>query len=200
MEKEIEEKEGKKYNKFQWFLVAFLIPVLFAVTVALIVSTVAGFNVFELAKEYGSKVPILSSIIPADETKSLEKLEDHMIELQGQIKDREAKISKLETDIDTKDKEVERVKLEKEQLQKQIDELVAIQEENKRAFKDIIKTYETISPKKSAPIITSMTDDEAIKILTNIKAETLAGIMENMPPEDAARFTELLTSESARGN
>nr|WP_281064436.1 hypothetical protein [Cytobacillus eiseniae] len=70
-----------------------------------------------------------------------------------------------------------------------------MKDENKRAFKDIVKTYETISAKKAAPILAQMTEEEAIQILTNLKSDTLAAIMEKMEPEDAARYTELLTAD-----
>lgn len=194
--KETQEQEQKTFNKFQWFVFTGLIPTLFAILIVLIVLSFAGINVFEKAKEYGQKVPYVSNLIKEDETKSVEEWEAGLIELEGQIKDKEAQIEQLRTEIDGKDKEVERGKLEIEQLQSQIDELLAIQEENKRAFKDIIKTYETMSAKKVAPIISQMNDEEALKILTNIKADTLAAIMENLGPEEAAKYTEMLTNET----
>lgn len=197
MAEKIVEQE-KKVNKFQWFLIVVLIPLLFAITVTLIVMTAAGANVFETVKTYGQKIPFVSSLVEEKNPKSIEDFEKKLISLEAQIKDREAKIEQLELDIDGKEKEVVRAKLESEQLQLQINELKAIQEENKRAFKDIVKTYETISAKKAAPIIAEMSDTEALKILTNIKADTLASILENLDPEEAAKYTELLTNETSR--
>lgn len=197
MAEKIVEQE-KKVNKFQWFLIVVLIPLLFAITVTLIVMTAAGANVFETVKTYGQKIPFVSSLVEEENPKSIEEFEKKLISLEAQIKDREAKIEQLELDIDGKEKEVVRAKLESEQLQLQINELKAIQEENKRAFKDIVKTYETISAKKAAPIIAEMSETEALKILTNIKADTLASILENLDPEKAAKFTELLTNETSR--
>ncbi|MFE8699077.1 MotE family protein [Cytobacillus sp. FJAT-54145] len=196
MAKAVEEQEEKKFNKFQWFLFVVVIPILFAVTLALVILSVAGINVFEKTKEYGQNIPFLSAYFEENPSNSIEDWESNMIELEGEIKDREAKILELETELDGKEKQVERVLLEKEQLQLQIDELTAMQEENKRAFKDIIKTYETISAKKAAPIITQMSDEDAVKILTSIKPDNLAAIIENMEPEDAAKYTELLTAEN----
>ncbi|MDZ5473480.1 MotE family protein [Bacillus sp. 31A1R] len=192
---EEQEQTEKKFNKFQWFLFVVLIPLLFAITLGLIVATVAGINVFETSKEYGQKLPFVSSLFKEEEVKSVEEFEKNIISLEAQIKDREAKIEQLELEIDGKVKEVERGKLEKEQLQIQIDELLSIQEENKRAFKDIVKTYETMSAKKAAPIIAEMTDKEALKILSNLKADTLASVLENMDAAKAAKYTEKLTNE-----
>ncbi|MDE3838520.1 hypothetical protein C0966_03840 [Bacillus methanolicus] len=195
MEKIFEEQEEKKYGRLQWFLYVVVIPMLFALVVALIVMTFAGINVFDAAKEYGKKIPVVSNIFNNENSKSITEIEQTMVELEGEIKDKEAKISRLESQMQNKDQEIERLKLEKKRLERQIDELAAIQEENKRAFKDIVRTYETMSAKKAAPIITKMKNEEALKILTNIKADTLASIMENMSPEEAAKYTELLTNE-----
>ncbi|MBU8877833.1 MotE family protein [Bacillus sp. FJAT-29790] len=192
MDKVLEEKESKKYTKFQSFILIVFIPLLFAITVALIAMTILGYNVFEITKEYSQKIPFIST---EEKTQSVEELETKMIELEAEIKDREAKISQLETKLDSKDQEISKAQKERERLEEEIDELTAMKEENKRAFKDIVKTYETISAKKAAPIISQMSEPEAIKILSNLKAATLAGIMEKMDPKDAARFTELLTVE-----
>ena len=196
MDKVLEEKEEKKQSRFQGFIFVVFIPLLFAITVALIVMTILGINVFELSKEYGQKIPFISSALNEEASQSIEDIESKVIELEAEIKDREAKISKLETEIENKDEEISQVQLEKERLEEEILELTAMKDENKRAFKDIIKTYETISAKKAAPILTQMSEDEALQILSSIKADTLAAIMEKMNPEDAARYTELLTANA----
>ncbi|WP_026585533.1 MotE family protein [Bacillus sp. J33] len=194
MERMPVEQESQKISKLQWFLFAFFIPVLFAITVALLVFTLSGNNIFETAKEYSQKVPFLSSMFDGESSSPQEAIEEQLIELEAEIKDREARITQLEDQLESKNLEIERAGLEKQRLEHEIEELTAIKEENKRAFKDIVKTYESISAKKAAPILTEMKEDEAVKILSNIKADTLAEIMEKMDPEDAARYTALLTA------
>ncbi|KON89087.1 hypothetical protein AF332_21345 [Sporosarcina globispora] len=194
MERMPEEQETPKTSRFQWIIYVFLIPVLFGVTIALLVFTVSGNNIFEAAKEYSQKVPFLAAIFDEDNSRSQEVMGEQLIELQAEVKDREARISQLESQLDSKDLELERAGLEKQRLEEEINELTAIKEENKRAFKDIVKTYENISAKKAAPILTEMKDEEAVKILSNVNSDTLADIMEKMSPEDAARYTALLTA------
>ena len=189
----IEEQESKKSSKFQGFIYVVFIPLLFAITVALVAMTFLGYNVFEITKEYGQKIPFISSVFNEDKTQSVKEIEKEMIKLEAEIKDREAKISQLQTELDSKENEISMVQIEKERLEEEIDELTAMKEQNKRAFKDIVKTYETISAKKAAPILAQMSEDEALQILSSVKADTLAAIMEKMEPEDAARYTELLT-------
>ncbi len=189
----IEEKEPNKSSKFQSFIFIVFIPLLFAITVALVAMTLLGYNVFEITKEYGQKIPFVSSMLSEEKQQTVKNLEKEMIELEAEINDREAKISDLQTELDSKDQEITTAKLEKERLEDEINELTAMKEQNKRAFKDIVKTYETISAKKAAPILAQMNEDEALQILSSIKADTLAAIMEKMNPEDAARYTELLS-------
>jgi flagellar motility protein MotE (MotC chaperone) len=196
VEEKLIEEEKKPYNKLQWFLFLIVIPLLFTITIALIVLTIAGVNVFELSKEYSSKIPLLSKWTQTEEAPSINEYQSKVIDLEAEIKDREALVAKLEDIIESRDQEIQNIELEKQRLEDEIKELRAVQEEDKRAFKDIIKTYETISPKKAAPILTSLSDEEAVKILSNIKADTLAKILEQMEPEDAARLTQKLTVES----
>lgn len=192
------EKKEKPYNKLQWFLFAVVIPIFFTIFIVLIIFTVAGVNVFQWTKEVGSKVPIISTLIEDDNSESESKYQKRIVELEGGIKDSEAQMAKLESIIESKDKEIQNADLEKQRLEEEINELRAVQGDNKREFKDIIRTYETMAPKKAAPILSAMKDEEAVKILSSVKADTLAQILEKMEPETAARLTQKLTVQSEK--
>jgi len=196
MAQKVEEKNSQEENKFHWFLMVVAIPSLFAVVIALVALSILGINIFETAKDIGGKVPFISQYVSEENQPSTEEFEKNIISLEAEIKDREAKMEQLQSKIDSKDTQLKRMELEKAQLQAQIEELTAIQEENKRAFREIVKTYETMSAKSAAPIISNMDTSEAVKILTNIKPESLAAIMEKLPAEEAAKYTELLTNET----
>jgi flagellar motility protein MotE (MotC chaperone) len=196
MAQSVEEKESQDGNRLQWFLYVIAIPTLFAIVIALVALSFLGINVFETAKDIGGKLPIISQYVNEEKQQSTEEIEKTISGLEADIKDREAKMEQLQSKIDSKDTELKRMELEKTQLQAQIEELTAIQEENKRAFREIVKTYETMSAKSAAPIISNMETEEAVKILTNIKPESLAAIMEKLPADEAAKYTELLTNET----
>ncbi|KAF0820373.1 MULTISPECIES: MotE family protein [unclassified Cytobacillus] len=194
MKKMQEEQETPKTSRFQWFIYAFLIPILFGITVALLIFTITGNNIFDTAKEFTQKVPFIAEVFDDTKSRSQEVMEEQLISLRAEVKDREARIFQLESELDSKEVEIERAGLEKQRLEEEISELTAIKEENKRAFKDIVRTYERISAKKAAPILTEMKDEEAVKILSTVNSDTLAAIMEKMEPKDAARYTALLTA------
>ena len=151
----------------------------------------------EKAKEYSEKIPFLSSDEEGKQRKQRTiRNGSKLTELKAEVKVREAAIADLQTNLEGKDQEIEKLELEKEQLEMQIDEFnYGKQTDNKREFKEIVKTYETMSAKKAAPIITQMNDNEALEILSHLKPDTLAAIMEQMNATDAAKFTTLLTKQ-----
>ncbi|MDP4156101.1 MAG: hypothetical protein Q8929_10740 [Bacillota bacterium] len=195
--KEIETVEETKAKPFQKFLLLVLIPLLIVITLGLIIATATGVNVFEKAKSYTAKIPIVGSLAQKENISNIKNIEKNVNELQNQLNDRNSEITQLQEKLDSKDTELQKAKLDNSQLQQDIKDLNAAQKESKRALKDIVSTYETMSPKKSAPIIAKMADAEALKILTNVKPEVLAAIMENMDPTQAARFTVLMTNTDA---
>ncbi|WP_230200100.1 MotE family protein [Bacillus niameyensis] len=161
---------------------------------SLLIASIAGVNVFQKAKELGEKVPILSGMIAKEEKQNLEEFETKIINLDAEIQNKNAQIDQLKKQLENKEIEKERYVQQQKSLEATIDELKQMREEEKRAFKDIVSTYEAMSPKKSAPIILEMKDEEALKILSNIGTQSLAKILENMPPKDAAKYMEQLST------
>jgi len=189
--------EEQKSGKIQWFLFAIVIPVIFSILVTIIVMTYYGVNVFEKTKEISDKISM--PVFQTDEKQKEKTTTDYnqkIVDLQAEIKDKEAEIQSLESIIDSRDKNLQKIEAEKEQLQKEINEFKQTQTTSDVETKEIVKTYETMSAKKAAPIITQMSDDDAIQILANLKPATLAKVLEQMDPEDAARLTKKLQSQS----
>lgn len=196
---EIEEEKG--YGVFQWILFVLVIPLLFAITVALIVMTVAGVNVFEKAKEIGSHMPFVSSLIDdggsADKGGQTDK--EKIVSLQAEIKNKEAKIEQLEKNLKASDKKMEDLYTEKDRLEIELEKLketddAAVAEE--KQDNQLISTYESMSPKNIANILVNLSDNEAVKILSEMSTEKQADILEKLPPEKAAKYTKLLSGVS----
>ncbi|MFD0049311.1 MotE family protein [Actinomycetes bacterium NPDC127524] len=193
------DKEEKKNNRLQWFLFVVLIPLLFTITIALIVLSFAGVNVLHASKSLADNIPFISKMTGSSDKNNKAAKEGstdskkELAQLEAGIKSKTAEVAKLENIIDSKDQEIQRSSAEKQQLENEIKDLNAAQADNKRAMKDIVTTYETMAPKKAAPILTKMPDDNAVRILSKIKAASLAAIMEQMQPADAARLTKKLT-------
>jgi flagellar motility protein MotE (MotC chaperone) len=195
MAKVIEEEKKDSHNRFQKFIFIIVIPLLFAITFALVIMTFAGINVFEKAQSFSSEIPFLAKVIPSDAAEDREQLQERIISLNATMEDQEAKMAQLQSEMDKKDSDNAQLQATIQQQKDELEELRQIGEENKRAFKEVVNTFEAMSAKSAAPVLMEMKDEEAMKILSNIKPDTLADILEKMPPEDAARYTGLLSTE-----
>ena len=195
-------EEEKKPNKIQWFLFVIIIPLIFSILVIAIVLSLTGGNVFEKAKEISDTVS--TQIFDKKDTKTTEQYDKEIVDLEAEIKDKEEEIKSLESVVDSRDQTIEQIEAEKQQLQKQLDDLQNSQttttqntiqgsgQGTTNSLNEVVKTYESMSPKKSAPILAEMSDTDAVEILSNLKTETVAKVLEQMPPVDAARLTKKL--------
>ncbi|GGJ55952.1 flagellar motility protein MotE (MotC chaperone) [Anoxybacillus voinovskiensis] len=203
IEKETELEEEGKIGKFKWFLFVIVIPLLFAIALALVIATVAGFNVFGAIQKYGGNIPYVSEWINGKQQSTEQILQKTMLEQKAMIDEKTQQIKKLENTIKTKQSEIDALKQEIKRLNA---ELTAAKQqqgtssttknETKPTVQDVTKIYETMSPKNAAAIIPKMSDEEAVYILSALSNDTAAAILEKMTPEEAAKYTTLLAKKA----
>lgn len=181
----------KEPSKLQKLFVWVLIPVLFALAMGMIVAEVTGTNVFEKAKSLvGSSEETASKGV---DQQSVDAYNKQIVDLKAQLTEREALTDKLQTEIDNNKTDAAKAEVEKKRLEKEIKKLQEAKTDTKTDTTTLVKTYEQMSPKAAAAVISAMSDDEAIKILKNLKPATLAPILEKMTPEKAATLSESLS-------
>ena len=188
----IVEKEEKS-GIFQKLLLWVLIPLLFTTAFVLIIAKFADVNVFDKAKELTGNLPFITEKKEEDPVTGDLVLEERVVTMQAEIQEKEAQLFKVQQDLDKSANENEKLLIEQEKLLDEIAVLIREKDDSKRDFKEIVTTFEQMSAKSSAPVITKMSDAEAIRILTNLKSATLAAILEKMSPEDAAKYTTMMT-------
>ncbi|MEC1157017.1 MotE family protein [Cytobacillus horneckiae] len=186
-----EKQNSKPLSKF--FMIG-AISIIGIIAIVLLILTISGYNIFDMTKKYGQNIPVISSLFQEDQSKKVAEMETQLIEMEAEVKDREARIAQLEGQMKSKDDELKRSQLDNGRLEEEMDELIAMNAENKRAFKDIVRTYETMSPKKAALILAGMNEQDALRILADVKPDVLASILEKMEADTAAKFTNLLTA------
>lgn len=182
-------EEGKSPGIFQKLFYLVLIPLMFVIAILLVVATITNTNVFEKASE------ILPFVSQKDDSNASENNSQKIVELQAQIKEKEAEIEQLQTQLDTAKAENENNQAIQDQLRAQIDELQSSTNSTKKEFDEILSTYENMSAKAAAPILVQMSDDEATRILMNMQPEKLSDILSKMSPADAAHYTELIAAK-----
>lgn len=186
---QIEQPENNS-GIFQKLFFWVLIPMFFILAILLIVSMFTDRNVFK----YLDELPFVSSNEDKELVNSSAQTEEKLVSLQAELHEKEAEISQLQIKFESSNVEKQDLQVEIEQLQYEIEKLNFSQEESKKEFKEILTTFEKMSAKKAAPILVQMSETEAVRILSNMKPETLTALFEKMSPADAARYTQLLTN------
>jgi len=119
---------------------------------------------------------------------------------EKELVDRELRVKEDEERLRV---EEERLKIRVEELTSTQDQIGKIQAENKATSESIskrlIKTFESMSPKKAAAVVTPMTDDLAVELFLNMKEKRVATILEAMDPERASMISSLMASRRPTG-
>jgi flagellar protein FlbB len=185
---------NKPVGFFKKLFYLFLIPLMFVIAVALVITTVTEVNVFKMADNVTEKIPFINS----DEQEVVGNVSingEKVVELQAEIQEKDAQITKLQTQIDSAVIEKDELLAEQERLLFEIEKLKRNQEEAQKDFSEILSTFEKMSAKTAAPILVQMSDTESLRIMSSMKPDTLSAIFAKMKPEDAARYTELLSQQ-----
>ncbi|MBF4499943.1 hypothetical protein IRY55_01105 [Savagea sp. SN6] len=189
---QLEVEEGKKKPSILKILILWLVvPLLFVSAVLLIVAKVADVNVIDQAKKWTTEV------IKGEPDPQLEQPDfsndEKVVTLQAELQQKDNEIAKVEQQLQMLKEENELLVIEQERLTDEIAKVQNRAEESKKEFKEIIATYEKLSAKNAAPILLAMNEADALKILASLKPDTVAAILEKMEPEQAAKFTTLLS-------
>jgi flagellar protein FlbB len=108
-----------------------------------------------------------------------------------------------------KEKE-EFIAVEERRIRMRIEELTKVQDELDKSdkanrarsdelFKRMVKTYETMSPKKAAGVISVMKDDLAIDLLLTMKEKKVAAIFDVMDAQRAMKLSSLMARRKPAG-
>lgn len=187
------EEQEENSSTLQKLLLWVLIPLLFTTALVLIIAKFADVNVFDKAKELSDKLPFITEKNEEVPVMGDLNLEERVVTMQAEIQEKEAQLFKVQQNLDKSATENKNLLIEQEKLLDEIAILMRDKDDSNREFTEIVTTFEQMSAKSSAPIITKMSDAEAIRILTSLKSATLASILEKMTPEDAAKYMTMMT-------
>lgn len=186
-------EERKTGSFFQMLLAWFVIPLIFAIAVLLIIAKVADVNVVEKAKEWTTSVPVLEQKKQDSSTKKDKKiLEERVVAMKEELKQKEQQLMGIQEDLKKSNAKNEELVLAQEKLQAEILVLQRTNDDTKKEVGQLVSTFEQMSAKSAAPVITEMDDAQALQLLSQMKANTLAAILEKMSAKDAAKYTALL--------
>ncbi|MBD7967220.1 MotE family protein [Paenibacillus gallinarum] len=212
---ELERESGGAWEKFM--IIA--IPVVFCLVLVVVLLVVLNVDFRKNAIDIASKIPIVKEWIPEE---ALDPETQKERQAEKQIESNKAVIDKLKTQLADAKTELEQVQQEKAEqdsnVQKLEDEIKELQvttsssdnatasdetetlDPYEKQVKELAKMYGQMKPSKAAPIIQSMTLEEQVQLLAEMKSDAQRSILEKMTPQAAAEVTAALknttTSES----
>lgn len=163
----------------------------FAVIIATTVSRNLRAGPPEDARLKTLKDPELSSTktpVPDAET-----LEAELVRREEELKERERRMKESE----------EKLALEESRIKDRIEQLETLlavsekkEQENQKVAKEtlarLVKTFEAMSPKKAAGVMTVMPDEIAVEMILAMKEKRVASIMDAMDPNRAMTLSSLV--------
>ncbi|MCT2534524.1 hypothetical protein NC661_16020 [Aquibacillus koreensis] len=182
------EHEPKKAGPFQW-IVVIIIPLIFALTLAIIILSFMGVNVIGKTKEFANHIPFLSNVVTTEE----EKVEENKIELlENDIRTKDAEIDQLTAEVVTKDAEIDELNQEVTKITNQLKELETGKQEKADALSEVTTAFKGMEPEAAAPIISNLDTEMAASIVKSLPTKEKAALLGALDPELAASITNLL--------
>lgn len=185
-------KEQQKRNPILWFLFAIVIPVLLAFGIAIVILSVAGIDVTGWAKDKGSNIPIISSMVTTKEDKDLkrqlEKANETIAGQKDELDDLNKEIDSLEGLIDDLEMDMKRLenRNKSEENVTNDDSAQEIDEEVKK----VAASFRKMDKEKAADIIQNLDKNMAVAVLASLSGDVRGGILAEMEPKLAAELME----------
>ncbi|MBM7571823.1 MotE family protein [Aquibacillus albus] len=184
--------EEKKAGFFQWFIVI-VVPLLFAITIALIILTVMGIDVVGKTKSIANQIPFVSSAVTTDDEKLIQgKIE----QLQGELDAKQWENEQLSSEVYEKEQTIEALNQEITKLNEQLIEVKETAQSDEELLSDVSGSFIDLDPEVSAPIFENMEDELAITLLKNLPSQQRGAILGEMDPQVAAELTNLLLAQT----
>ncbi|MDV2685431.1 hypothetical protein RYX56_13785 [Alkalihalophilus lindianensis] len=185
-------KKEKTTSAFQMFVLVIFIPVIFGIIFFSVILNIIGFDVWGQAKQVSSSIPYVSSLFKEQEEELEVELVTNQIEAS---EEQQNEISSLEQQLAERNERVRELETEKLELEQK---LLVEQEMSNRATKElteIAKTYEAMSAKNAAAILSELQTEEALLHLSQLSTDSRAAILAKMEASRAAELMSRLTNQ-----
>lgn len=171
-----------------------MIGISLIIIIAIIFTVLSLFDLNPMAKvkDFASEIPVINQFLVTEEELGLERQEQ---QYQSQISHLEEEITILESEVMVKTREVDELNQEVTKLNHQIENLhneAEVDEPAEDNVKKLLETYQEMSPKSVALIITELSQPDALTILQAVDEGQRGDILSALDPETAAAYTEQL--------
>jgi len=212
MAKNVQTQEEKtKMNPILWFFFAIVIPLVVAIMITVIVLVIAGVDVAGWAKEKGSNIPLISSLLSDDEKgkgtqpanglkindslkakdKEISKLKDEISDLEGTVDDLEQQLIKQKNKETSDQNAQENVKSQTNNTGGSANAATSSQMTAKNdPVKKIATSFKKMDAQQAALIVEGLSNNMAVDLMNELSTDARGQILGAMDAKKAAALTE----------
>ncbi|CRK80906.1 MotE family protein [Neobacillus massiliamazoniensis] len=173
------------------------IPSIMTVILVLLIMNIMGVPIGKTFQDLGRKIPIINHMIPAPaaseavNTNDSGNLQQKYEKSQSDLSASDRKLSDVNKQLSDTQKELVQVKLNNQELQKQLDTKQTNQTQDQ--MKQVAGLYATMPPSKASAMIQTMSLEDASLTLSQLNANQQSSILSSMrDAKKAAQITLLL--------
>ncbi len=183
--------EKASYGAFERFLYIFLIPLIFTLILTGVLLSLFGYDVKETLLKVGHSIPIVGSVVPAPPPTPVPQTDvsgeaADVDALKADLLQKEAELSKIKEESQQKDKTIEDLHNQLEQMQSESAEKGQTDEEYQTQLRRLADIYTNMTPSKAAPILERLTMPELVLVLSQMKQDAQSNVLAKMNPQIAA--------------
>lgn len=190
------EKSG--YSGFERFLF-FITPIVFTAILLLVLLIIFNPSLREKAQKIGNQIPVIDSLVPdvksttdpaqQSEVESVSEARSKLAELQALLNQRDAALKAADAKSVTQQKTIADLQEKIAALDKQSSDHQINQDAYQAKIRSLADMYGKMTPGKAAPIMESLTAEEAALVMGAMNDASRGRILEKMTPAVAADIT-----------
>ncbi|MDI4646219.1 MgtE protein [Cohnella hashimotonis] len=190
------EKNG--YSGFERFLF-FITPILFTAILLIVLLIIFNPSLREKAQKIGNQIPVINSLVPdvkhaedpaqQSQVESVNEARQKLAELQALLSQRDAALKASDAKSVTQQKTIAELQEKIAALDKQSSDHQINQDAYQAKIRSLADMYGKMTPGKAAPIMESLTVEEAALVMGAMNDASRGRILEKMTPSVAADIT-----------
>ncbi|MFD2333193.1 MotE family protein [Cohnella sp. GCM10020058] len=190
------EKNG--YSGFERFLF-FITPIIFTAILLFVLLIIFNPALREKAQKIGNQIPVINSLVPdvkstedpaqQSQVESVSEARQKLAELQALLTQRDAALKASDAKSVTQQKTIAELQEKIAALDKQSSDHQINQDAYQAKIRSLADMYGKMTPGKAAPIMESLTAEEAALVMGAMNDTSRGRILEKMTPAVAADIT-----------
>lgn len=200
----MEPSSERNYSKLEWLFYIIILPILFVSIITITLLWFLDYDVKTNLLKAFNKVPGIEKLIDDEQiiedgymstNPSKEEMQLTLEELRKSLNEKDMLLTRAEDDALDKDEEIARLNAQVKELEAKLNEKNTSDKAREDEIAELAKVYSNMNPKNAANIISNLSTEEAVLILSQMTVDSKSKILEKMDPKSAANISILLKDQ-----